>query len=198
MNRTNYWCVLQLNGIYGCTKCSTKASYRGVECITYRYCDPRLLCFCLATLGLLGLSFASILFWYLIFIDKTYASITLQFQKSLISLPTNVCYIVVSVIFILINSRGLIANVPIIFNTTLIDPVIVHGLFGENIATALHQTNLRVNENYTSSKTFILTHSFVNCQSIFRITTVVYMFSVQFNYILTFSLFSRLSAGHIR
>ena len=62
-------------------------------------------------------------------------------------------FLVVFIIFIL-HSPGLIANASISFNTLSINPYIVRGIFGENIATALPQTNLTVNEKYTSSKTF--------------------------------------------
>ena len=62
-------------------------------------------------------------------------------------------FLVVFIIFIL-HSPGLIANAAIIFNTLSINAYIVRGIFEENIATALPQTNLIVNEKYTSSKTF--------------------------------------------
>ncbi|CAL8397408.1 unnamed protein product [Gadus morhua 'NCC'] len=45
---------------------------------------------------------------------------------------------------------GLIATASIIFKTDAINPYIVRGLFEQNIATALLQTKLIVNKEYTS------------------------------------------------
>ena len=132
---------------------------------------------------MLGLGFALVLCWYLICIVKAYASMTLHYYFLLI-------------IFIL-HSPGLIANATIIFNTPDINQYIVRGLFSEHIATALRLTNLRVNEEYTSSTTYILTHSFVNI-CIFWKSPQLYTCSV-LNYIpISFYLFSRLDAGHFK
>ena len=103
--------------------------------------------------------------------------------------------LIVFIIFIL-YSPGLIANASIIFNTVMINQYIVRALFWQNIATALLQTKLSVNEEYTSSKTFNLTHLFVNLHIFFK-SLQLYTCSV-FNYILiSFYVFSRLTACQI-
>ena len=82
------------------------------------------------------------------------------------------------IIFILHRS-GLIATASIIFKTDAINPYIVRGLFEQNIATALLQTKLIVNKEYTSSKTFFFYTIFCRQHPyILQITTAVYVFSV--------------------
>ena len=99
------------------------------------------------------------------------------------------------IIFILHRS-GLIATASIIFNTDAINPYIVRALFEQNIATALLQTKLIVNKEYTVRPFFL--HNLLSTTSIYfanHYSCILVQCLITF--LLLFVLFSRLAADLI-